>query len=139
MDVEQLSQVITHAIAPAFLLGAIAGFISILITRLTPIVDRIRSINEIADDDAVRIKLNADLPRLKRRERLLTSATSLSLVSGICTTLLVIVVFASPFFGLRHEPGAAILFIVSICLLGASLFRFFQEVRISLHHLEHHR
>lgn len=116
-----------------------AGFISILITRTTAIVDRIRSLNDIAEDDTARIKLKADIPRLERRERLLTNATYLALGSGISTTLLVVMAFGSAFFGFRHEPGAGLLFVVAICLLGASLFRFAQEVRIALHDLEHYR
>ena len=33
-DIDHLTQVISHATAPAFLLGAVAGFLSILVTRL---------------------------------------------------------------------------------------------------------
>jgi hypothetical protein len=40
-----------QATAPAFILGAVAGFISILLGRMTSVIDRIRSLNEIADGD----------------------------------------------------------------------------------------
>ena len=53
-DVQQLSQVMSQATAPAFVLGAVAGFVSILLGRTTTIVDRIRSLNEIPDDDVAR-------------------------------------------------------------------------------------
>ena len=51
MDLDHLSQLISHATAPAFMLGAVAGFVSILITRMNGVIDRIRSLNTIADDE----------------------------------------------------------------------------------------
>ena len=52
-DTGQLSQVMVQATAPAFILGAVAGFVSILLGRMTSVIDRIRSLNEIADGDTV--------------------------------------------------------------------------------------
>ena len=54
-DVQQLSQLISQATAPAFVLGAVAGFVSILLGRMTTVVDRIRSLNEIGEDDSARL------------------------------------------------------------------------------------
>jgi hypothetical protein len=59
-DLSQLSQVISHATAPAFLIGAVA-FVSILIARMNDIIDRIRSLNSIADDDTPRARLKSDI------------------------------------------------------------------------------
>jgi hypothetical protein len=53
--------------------------------------------------------------------------------------LLLIVGFASAFFGLRHEYGAGVLFAVAVALLGGSLFRFGQEVRMGLNEADHYR
>jgi hypothetical protein len=138
-EVDQLAQIMSHATAPAFILGAVAGFISILIARMETIVGRIRGLNEIADDDAARAQLKSDIPRLKRRAKLLNSAIRLALGSGICTSLLLVVAFVSAFFRLRHEYGVGLLFVVAVVLLGASLFRFTQEVRIGLSEADHYR
>jgi hypothetical protein len=138
-EVDQLAQIMSHATAPAFILGAVAGFISILIARMETIVGRIRGLNEIADDDAARAQLKSDIPRLKRRANLLNSAIRLALGSGICTSLLLVVAFVSAFFRLRHEYGVGLLFVVAVVLLGASLFRFTQEVRIGLSEADHYR
>lgn len=137
-DAEQLAQIMSHATAPAFVLGAVAGFISILIGRTTTIVDRIRSLNDIPSD-ADRANLKSDIPHLKRRANLLNNAVRLALASGICTSLLLVVGFASAFVGLRHEYGVGFLFVVAIALLGASLFRFAQEVSIGLSEFDHYR
>jgi hypothetical protein len=138
INVEQLSTIISHAVAPAFLLGAVAALVSILITRMTAITDRIRDLNQIADDDTARIWLRADIARLKRREKLLNQALQLAVASGICITFLLFVGFVFAFLGYRHEPGAGVLFIVALCLLGGALFRFLQDVRISLSEHDHH-
>src|SRR5262245_35901913 len=56
-DFDQLSRIISHATASAFLLGAVAGFVSILIARMNRIIDRVRSLHMITDDDASRVHL----------------------------------------------------------------------------------
>lgn len=135
----QLAQVMVQSTAPAFILGAVAGFVSILLGRMTNVIDRVRSLNEIADDDIVRANLKSDIPRLRRRAKLLNSATHLALASGMCTSLLLVVGFASAFFRLQHEYGAGILFALAVALLGGALFRFSQEVRIGLSEGDHYR
>lgn len=55
-DPSQLSQVISHAMGPAFLLSAVAGFVAILIGRMNGMIERIRSLNTIPDDDGPRAR-----------------------------------------------------------------------------------
>jgi hypothetical protein len=138
-DAGQLSLVMSHAMAPAFVLGAVAGFTSILLGRVTTVLDRIRMLNEIADDDPRRARLKSDIPRLRERARLLNGATHLVLASGMCTSLLLVVGFVSAFLRLHHEYGAGLLFVIAVGLLGAALFRFGQEVRIGLEESDHYR
>ena len=138
-DVQQISRLMAQATAPAFVLGAVAGFVSILLGRMTAVVDRIRSLNEIADDDATRAHLKSDIPRLRQRAKLLNSAVHLALASGIFTSLLLVVGFLSAFLHLQHEYGAGALFLISIALLAGALFRFGQEVRIGLSESDHYR
>jgi len=138
-NAQQLSQVRSQATAPAFVLGAVAGFVSIQLGRMTTVVDRIRSLNEIADDDPSRAHLKSDIPRLQRRAKLLNSATHQALASGICTSSLLVVGFASAFLKLQHEYGAGLLFLIAVSLLGGSLFKFGQEARIGLSEADHFR
>lgn len=137
VDAEQISTMITHAVAPAFLLGAIAALVSILITRMTTVTDRIRDLHGIAGDDSERTWLKDDIARLSRRLVLLNQALLLTVTSGICITVLLLVGFVVALFGYRHEPGAGALFIVALSLLVGSLFRFLQDVRISLSEHDH--
>src|SRR6266403_57144 len=98
-SVSQLSHVISQATAPAFLLGALAAFIAVLVSRLNRIVDRTIVLNGISDDDAVRLRLKADLPRLMRRAAMLNRAIFWAVIGSIA------VAFASAFFAIQHERG----------------------------------
>ena len=90
----------------------------------------------IADDDGSRAHLKTDIPRLKHRARLMNDAIYLAVGSGICTTVLVILAFASAFMGIRHEVMVAVLFVIALGLLGAALFTFAREVRIALNEFD---
>jgi hypothetical protein len=136
-SISQLSHVISQAAAPAFLLGALAAFIAVLISRLNRIIDRTIVLNGITDDD-VRCRLKADLPRLMRRAAMLNRAIFWAVIGSIAVTLLVIVAFVSAFFAIQHERGVAILFIASLAAFTASLVDFAREVRIALSEFDHH-
>jgi hypothetical protein len=133
---EQISRVISQATAPAFLLGAVAAFISVLITRMNRIVDRSIALSDLPDDDAGKSHVKAIFPRLRRRARLLNKAIECAVISGIFTTLLVISAFASAFLNLKHEYGAAILFSIALMFFAASLVALLFEVRAAVHDLD---
>jgi len=46
-SITQLSQVITQVTAPTFLLGAVAAFVSVLLSRMNRINDRSQALNAI--------------------------------------------------------------------------------------------
>jgi hypothetical protein len=137
-SVSQLSQVIAQAIAPAFILGALAAFISLLILRLNRVVDRSQALNAIGGDDPARVHLKSDLPRLKQRAVLLNRAILYAAISAIFATLLVMVAFVSAFFGIQHERGIAVLFIVTLGFFAASLINLARETRIALHEFDYY-
>ena len=134
----QLSQVIAQATAPSFLLGAVSGFVAVLIGRMNGVLDRIRTINAIAEEDAARQRLKGDLPRLIRRAQLLNRAIYLAVGSALATTLLVILGFVSALLQVQPEPGAAVMFIVALSLMAVSLFTLGREVRIALTEYDHY-
>jgi uncharacterized membrane protein YgcG len=136
-SVSQLSQVISQAITPAFLLGALAAFISVLILRMNRVVDRSQALNAIESSDPARAHLKADLPRLKQRSILLNRAILYASTSAIFATLLVIVAFVSAFFGIEHERGIAVLFIVTLGFFAAALVNLARETRIALHEFDY--
>jgi Protein of unknown function (DUF2721) len=137
-SVSQLSHVISQAAAPAFLLGALAAFIAVLISRLNRIVDRTVVLNGIPNDDTVRNRLKADLPRLMRRAAMMNRAIFWAVVASIALTLLVIVAFVAAFLQLQHERGVALFFMISLGAFTMSLVDFAREVRIALSEFDHY-
>ena len=137
-SVNQLSQVISQAAAPAFLLGALAAFIAVLISRLNRIIDRTIILNGIPADDAAKSRLKADLPRLMRRAAMVNRAILWAVIGSIAVTVLVIVAFASAFFEVQHERGVAVLFMISLSAFTISLIDFAREVRIALSEFDHY-
>jgi hypothetical protein len=133
----QLSQVISQVTAPAFLLGAVAAFVSVLISRMNRIIDRSQALNAIADDDKVKAPLKSDVPRLKARAALLNKAILYSTISAIITSLLVIVAFVSAYFNIAHEYGVGVLFVIALGFFMASLVNLARETRIALHEYDH--
>ncbi|MGJ0510141.1 MAG: DUF2721 domain-containing protein [Methylocystis sp.] len=131
-EIERLTMIFSQATAPTFFLGAVAGLVSLMSARLSAIVARIRALNGIAQDDPVRAHLKGDIERLRRRARLLNRAIVASLVSGICATLLLAIVFSAEFFGLKYAYGAGMLFVVATFFLGIALICFAKEARMGL-------
>jgi uncharacterized membrane protein (DUF485 family) len=135
--VAQISQVIRDVTAPAFLLGAIAGFIALLISRMNRVIDRSQALNAIGDNDDVKGHLRSDIPRLQRRAALLNRAILFSTISAIVASFLVIVSFASAYLNVQHEYGVGLLFILSIGFFMMSLINLALETRIALHEYDH--
>jgi len=132
VSADELGHIMLRATAPVFLLSAVAAFISLLSTRFTRVEDRIRSINSIEEQQRERLFLKTDLPRLKRRARLLHRAIEAALLSGISTSLIVVFMYSGAFLSIQHQWGAAALFTVAQILFACSLVCFALELRISL-------
>src|SRR5258706_10260170 len=126
-DIDRLTQIFSNAVAPSFFLGAIAAFVSLMMSRLAAVNARINATRALPDQDRSAVGSSMALRPLTRRARLLNDGIILSLGGGVCATLLLAVLFASQFFGLKHVYGAGILFFLATLLLGVALFRFAQE------------
>lgn len=122
---------INHAVAPAFMLNAVAAMVAVLVNRISGVTERIRNLREIDEGDVSRVWLKQEIGELRRRELLLNSALHMAVLAGIGVTLLLLFGFVIAFLGYRHEPGAAVLFIAALCFLAASLVRFLQDIRLS--------
>ena len=133
----QLSQVIAQITAPAFLLGAVAAFISVLIARMNRIVDRSQALNAISDDNPDKAQLKADIPRLKRRVALLNRSILFAIISAMITSILVIVAFVAAYLNFPHEYGVGILFILALGFFTAALVNLARETLIAVHDYDH--
>ncbi|QWG20759.1 DUF2721 domain-containing protein [Bradyrhizobium sediminis] len=132
-SIDQLARIIGNVAAPAFLLGAVASFISVLISRINRVIDRAQFLHGLAEDDVPKAYLKADIPRLRRRATLLNRSLFCSILSAILTALIIIVAFISALFNIAHEYGVALLFIAALLTFSLSLLDLAREARIALH------
>ena len=127
-DIDQLSEAISHATAPAFMLGAVAGFLSILIARLERIGDRRRALRS---NDG---RLDSSLAMLEvsysRRMLLLSRAIFFAVLSALVTAALLIAAFIAALVGAGHARVAAMLFTIALVLLMVALVDLTREIRI---------
>jgi Protein of unknown function (DUF2721) len=137
-SLNQLSNIIGSVAAPAFLLGAVAAFISVLVSRMNRVIDRSQFLHEIADSDGKKSYLKADIPRLERRAELLNRSVFYATMCAIVTALLIIVAFVSAMLHLAHEYGVALFFIIALSFFLLALVDLARETRMGLSHLDHH-
>ncbi len=130
-SVIQLSTVISQVTAPAFLLSAVASTVSVLITRLNRVADRYHSISDLPEDDSRAAQLKAELPDLTLRAHFMYRAIFWAVGSGICTCMLVIIMFTSALLKFQQEIGAAVLFMIAMGLFTTALIFLAREVRLS--------
>jgi predicted phage tail protein len=136
ITIDRLSEVIAHSTAPSFLLGAVAAFVALMLSRINTVITRVRQLNAIEEADKAHARLKADLPRLERRVRLLHRAIFSGLLSAIAGTVLVILSFLFAFMNVTHVFAASGMFLISLALLGLSLSLFAREIMIALSEYE---
>lgn len=132
-SIDQLGRIIGNVAAPAFLLGAVAAFVSVVMSRINRVVDRAQFLHGIDDSDGSRACLKADIPRLRRRAALLNRSLFCSVLAAILTALIIVVAFVSAMINTAHEYGIAILFMAALLTFCLSLIDLARETRIALH------
>ncbi len=119
------------------MLGAVVGFLSILVSRLERVIDRHRELRANADS-AVSEKRHAVPELLRRRMRLLNRAILFGVLSALVTAALLVVSFAAGLFGMGHGTAVAVFFTLALILMMAALTDFAREIclQTSTMHLE---
>ena len=124
------AQVIQLAIAPVFLLTAVAATLNVLATRIGRIIDRARAMEdrletagpEQADDLHQRLRV------LSKRATLMNRAIGLSVTSGLLVSLVVAALFVSNSLSINLAAPITITFVVALLSLAAGLVYFLREV-----------
>lgn len=129
----QLAPIIAQTIVPAFLLGAMASFLSVLTARLGRVADRLNLVNSLDEQDPVNFRLKRHVPILRRRAALIHRAVSFTIFSAIAVAAMVILSFASAFANFAHERGVAVLFIIALTALIVALVEFARETGLARH------
>ena len=122
IDIAHLIQV---ALTPIFLISAIGVTLNVLTSRLARIVDRARVLENSGTD------VHGMLRVLARRARFINAAITLITVSALFIALVVVMLFVNAFLRWDLSAFIAIMFILSMVSLAASLLAFLIEVRIA--------
>ncbi len=122
IDIAHLIQV---ALTPIFLISAIGVTLNVLTSRLARIVDRARVLENSGTD------VHGMLRVLARRARCINAAITLITVSALFIALVVVMLFVNAFLRWDLSAFIAIMFILSMLSLAASLLAFLIEVRIA--------
>jgi len=129
-----VAHLIQTAVAPVFLLSAVAGTLSVLTNRLARIVDRAREIEarlagtvKPVDADELHERLRV----MARRAHYINVAITLSTIAAILVALVVTLLFARTFFGAEFAGTIAALFVASMMSLAGAFIAFLVEVRIA--------
>lgn len=133
--VADIGHVIQLAVAPVFLLTAVATLINVLAGRLARAVDRRRSLavalpqleGEIAE--VARQEFDLEL----RRSRVIYRAVSLAVVSALLVASLMCLAFIDAFVTLGLGKAIALLFVLAMISLMASLVTCLHEIFLAVH------
>lgn len=126
-----IAQTIQLALAPVFVLVAIANIMNLLSTRLARLVDRSRHLQERhaqtkgADHDAV----VREIRFVNERMDLVGSAMLTLVVGGLCIGLTVVALFLEEFLHVGVQGVAAGFFIAAIGCMMWGLVLFLRETR----------
>ncbi|MGB3753380.1 MAG: DUF2721 domain-containing protein [Parerythrobacter sp.] len=126
-----IAETIQLAVAPVFLLVAIASILNLLAARLGRIVDRSRHLQGIHTETTgvAHDKVVAELRTVAHRIDLINRAMFLLVLSGLVVGLTVVLLFIGEAGGVSLAQAAAAAFIVSIGLLMFALVLFLAEAR----------
>jgi Protein of unknown function (DUF2721) len=133
-----IARVIQLAIAPVFMLTAIAGIINALLGRLGRAIDRRRTVEALlpgAEGDE-REEYLGELGPLARRIKLVIWSIGLAVFSALLICLLIGTAFLGAYISVNLTVGVGFLFFASVLALTASLLIFLREVMlaaVSLH------
>jgi cation transport ATPase len=129
-----IARVIQLAVAPVFLLTAIATMINALNTRLGRIVDRRRVVQERlqAQETPEAVEAKREIRHLQRRSRLVYQAIFCSVLSALLVCLVVAGAFLGALLGVDLARTVASLFIAAMLAMIAGLSLFLREVYVAV-------
>jgi hypothetical protein len=135
MTPESVAHGIQLALAPVFLLTAIASMIGVITQRLARIIDRGRAVETaIEDREGRRVRLfQEELGILHRRAKLVNIALGVFTGAAICVGITTAALFLSEVSVVKASPMVAFTFIGALALFITGLLLYLAEVRLSRH------
>ncbi len=132
-NAHNVAHFIQLAIAPVFLLTAIAGMLAVLTNRLGRIIDRARvhegRLRDAPPEEITEIA--AKLAMQSRRAKLISRAIALCIATAILICTVIIVLFLGAFFQFGAAIPIALLFIAAMTTFVAGLLLFIREIYLA--------
>jgi hypothetical protein len=135
MTPESISHGIQLALAPVFLLTAIAAMIGVITQRLARIIDRGRMVETVLEEGSARRTDHfiEELRILRQRARLVNVSLGVFTASAICVGITTGALFLGEVSKLKASPLVAVTFIGALVLFILGLLLYLAEVRLSRH------
>ena len=135
MTPESIAHGIQLALAPVFLLTAIAAMIGVITQRLARIIDRGRAVESALEDGSARRAdaFREELVILRQRAKLVNVSLGVFTGSAICVGITAGALFLGEVSQLRASPLVAVTFIGALVFFILGLLLYLAEVRVSRH------
>lgn len=134
LNITDVAHVIQLAIAPVFLLNAVAAIVGVLANRLGRVVDRIRFFEDrnepFAETELPRAQAERD--RLARRLKLIYFAMTFEVFCALFVGLLIIVAFVDAFVAANYSKLIAALFALAMMAFIGGLVMFLREIFLAV-------
>lgn len=127
--VHDIARAIQLALAPAFLLTAIASLLNVFANRLARIVDRSRALKRGADPESER---DGEAEVLQRRVHLVRWAISLGTMAALFVALVIATAFVGFLLQVNVSLPVAALFVAAMVSLVFGLCFFLWEVALAI-------
>lgn len=137
-SIEAIAGVIQLAVAPVFLLAAVAGLLSVLSTRLGRIIDRARVIERRIPQvkrEEQRALLRTETTTLWRRIALINWAIRFCVTGALAVCFVIMALFVGEFVVFNIAALIAVLFVLAMALLITGLVFLLREVNVSTRHM----
>ena len=132
-SVTTVAHVIQLAVAPVFLLSAIAAMLSVMTNRLARIVDRARVLEEQAlrSDGVPGPGIASELGALSRRATLISRSITLCTATALFVCAVIAVLFLGVSLNFNTSTVVVLLFITAMVAFFVGLLMFLQEIFVA--------
>lgn len=134
-DLEVVIRVLQTAMAPAFLLAALASLLNVLTTRLARVIDRSRELqrNFIVATSAEQDGLRQELRLISRRKKLCRASIMLAVLGAIVICFIVALLFLMGLSSFSMATLVIWMFALAMALVAASLAALLWETGLAAH------
>ena len=141
LDAQTISHSIQLAVAPVFLLTAVAGMLGVVAGRLARIIDRGRKLEDLmrgSDDEQFLARYITELHFLARRGRIANGCIALLTLCGVCIGVTIVFLFLGEAYEFSGHRYAILSFMLGIFAFLGALLCFLWETILATRVMKFH-